>query len=110
MRADLKYPLVLTHFVLYYTQMQEMDEVMAIALGKFVELSKVFTMEEFAVIEQKKAHRQVLDSLADAQLIHRTVWAEESYASLQTMSMYVVEADHSNRAVGERAGRALGLN
>jgi hypothetical protein len=40
MRADLKYPLVLAHFVLYYTQMQEMDEAMTIALREFVELSK----------------------------------------------------------------------
>jgi hypothetical protein len=65
MRADLKYPLLLAHFVLYYTQMQEMDEAMTIALRKFVELSKVLTTEEPAVIEQKKAHLQVFDSLAD---------------------------------------------
>jgi hypothetical protein len=60
MRADLKYPLVLAHFVLYDTQMQEMDEAMAIAMRKFVELSKVLTTKELAVIEQNKARRKFL--------------------------------------------------
>jgi hypothetical protein len=63
-----------------------MDEAIAIALRKFVEFSKVLTTEELAVIEQKKARRQILDSLADVQLIHRQ--AREQFGQRNLMQAF----------------------